>query len=443
MRENELKIEEIEIDSLVPYENNAKKHTREQIDAVEASIKEFGFRNPVIVWRNADGLPEVVAGHARITAAKNLGMKKVPCVSCDDLSDAQRRALTLVDNQTTMMTGWDDDLLAYELDVLADEFDMGDFGFSEELEPDGLSAVEEDDPEPEVTICRAKRGDVFVLGNHRVMCGDSTCPEDVEKLCGGGLADMILTDPPYNVALGQHMRPSEAKQLRRRTDGLVIDNDEFKDEAQFEEFLYAALSAAVPHLKEGGAVYTWLAMMHMPAFASALARAGIMCKQMLVWVKNTFSLGHQDYQWRHEGCLYGWKPGAAHYFTDSRSESTVYEDLGKDPHKMSKAELIEMVEAMSVDSVATDVLHYDKPSRNEDHPTMKPVKLFACQMRNSSRKGETVLDPFGGSGTSVIAAEQMGRRCLCMELDPHYVDVIITRWENMTGREAVLETGEV
>ena len=185
MRENELKIEEIEINSLVPYENNAKKHTREQIDAVEASIKEFGFRNPVIVWRNADGLPEVVAGHARITAAKNLGMTKVPCVSCDDLSDAQRRALTLVDNQTTMMTGWDDDLLAYELDVLADEFDMGDFGFSEELEPDGLSAVEEDDPEPEVTICRAKRGDVFVLGNHRVMCGDSTCPEDVEKLCGG------------------------------------------------------------------------------------------------------------------------------------------------------------------------------------------------------------------------------------------------------------------
>lgn len=165
MRENELKIEEIEIDSLVPYENNAKKHTREQIDAVEASIKEFGFRNPVIVWRNADGLPEVVAGHARITAAKNLGMKKVPCVACDDLSDAQRRALTLVDNQTTMMTGWDEDLLAYE--------------------PDGLSAVEEDDPEPEVTICRAKHGDVFVLGNHRVMCGDSTCPEDVEKLCGG------------------------------------------------------------------------------------------------------------------------------------------------------------------------------------------------------------------------------------------------------------------
>lgn len=259
----------------------------------------------------------------------------------------------------------------------------------------------------------------------------------------GGLADMILTDPPYNVALGQHMRPSEAKQLKRRTDGLVIDNDEFEDEAQFEELLYAALSAAVPHLKEGGAVYTWLAVMHMPAFASALARAGIMCKQMLVWVKNTFSLGRQDYQWRHEDCLYGWKPGAAHYFTDSRSESTVYEDLGKDPHKMSKAELIEMVEAMSGDSVATDVLHYDKPSRNEDHPTMKPVKLFAYQMRNSSRKGETVLDPFGGSGTSVIAAEQMGRRCLCMELDPHYCDVIITRWENMTGREAVLETGEV
>lgn len=184
MRETELKIEEIPIDELVPYENNAKKHTREQIDAVEASIKEFGFRNPVIVWRNADGRPEVVAGHARVTAAKNIGMKKVPCVSCDELTDAQRRAYTLTDNQTTMMTGWDEDLLAYELDTLSSEFDMNDFGFTDEMADDALSSVEED-AVPEVFECRAKRGDVFILGNHRVMCGDSTCIDDVEKLCGG------------------------------------------------------------------------------------------------------------------------------------------------------------------------------------------------------------------------------------------------------------------
>ncbi len=197
---------------------------------------------------------------------------------------------------------------------------------------------------------------------------------------------MILTDPPYNVALGQHMRPSEKKQLQRRTDGLVIDNDEFEDEKQFEEFLHTALNAAVPHLKEGGAVYTWLAVMHMPAFASALARAGIMCKQMLIWVKNTFVLGHQDYQWRHEGCLYGWKPGAAHYFTDSRSESTVYEDLGKDPHKMSKAELIEMVEAMSGDGRAP--LRQAVAQRGPpDHEAGKAVRIPDAQLEPQGRYG--------------------------------------------------------
>ncbi len=188
MRKTELKIEEIPIDELVPYENNAKKHTREQIDAVEASIKEFGFRNPVIVWRNADGRPEVVAGHARVTAAKNIGMSKVPCVSCDDLTDAQRRALTLVDNQTTMMTGWDEDLLAYELDTLSCEFDMTDFGFTDEMVGMAETIEVEEDEVPDVIECRAKRGEIWKLGSHRVMCGDATCQDDVQKLSGGGSA---------------------------------------------------------------------------------------------------------------------------------------------------------------------------------------------------------------------------------------------------------------
>lgn len=186
MRETTLQIEEIDIDCLVPYENNAKEHTRAQIDAVEASIKEFGFRAPVIVWRNADGMLEVVAGHARITAAKNLGIRKVPCVSCDDLSDAQRRAYTLVDNQTTMMTGWDSDMLAYELDVLSDEFDMTSLGFTDEMVGMADEVEAEDDEMPEVVECRAKRGEIWQLGAHRIMCGDSTCREDVEKLAGGG-----------------------------------------------------------------------------------------------------------------------------------------------------------------------------------------------------------------------------------------------------------------
>lgn len=187
MRETELKIEEIPIDELVPYENNAKRHTREQISAVEASIEEFGFRNPVIVWRNEDGRPEVVAGHARITAAKNLGMRTVPCVPCDDLTDAQRRALTLVDNQTTMMTGWDDDLLAYELDTLSLDFDMTDFGFTDEMVGMAEEVTEVEDVEvPETIQCRCKRGDVWTLGAHRIVCGDATSDSDLAKLAGGG-----------------------------------------------------------------------------------------------------------------------------------------------------------------------------------------------------------------------------------------------------------------
>ena len=182
MRETELKIEEIPIDELVPYENNAKKHTREQIDAVEASIREFGFRAPCIVWRNDDGRPEVVAGHARITAAKNLGLKKVPCVSCDDLTDAQRRALTLADNQTTMMTGWDEDLLSYELDTLSMDFDMTDFGFTDEMVGMAEAVTVEEHEIPDVIECKAKRGEIWQLGAHRVMCGDATCAEDVERL---------------------------------------------------------------------------------------------------------------------------------------------------------------------------------------------------------------------------------------------------------------------
>ena len=187
MRETELKIEEIPIEELVPYENNAKRHTREQIAAVEASIREFGFRAPCIVWRNDDGRPEVVAGHARIIAAKNLGLKRVPCVSCDDLTDAQRRALTLADNQTTMMTGWDEDLLSYELDTLSMDFDMTDFGFTDEMVGMAETVTVEEHEIPDVIECKAKRGEIWQLGAHRVMCGDATCAEDVERLGGGAL----------------------------------------------------------------------------------------------------------------------------------------------------------------------------------------------------------------------------------------------------------------
>lgn len=224
---------------------------------------------------------------------------------------------------------------------------------------------------------------------------------------GGGSieADLLLTDPPYNVALGHHMRPSEAKQLHRRTDGLVIDNDAFDNEEDFEEFLADAFSIAISHVRAGGAFYIWHADNMSHRFRAACARVGMQIRQNLIWNKNTFALGRQDYQWKHEPCLYGWKDGAAHYFVDDRTQSTV--------------------------------LDYDKPSRSEEHPTMKPVALISKQIENSTKPNETVLDVFGGSGSTLIACEQLGRKCYMMELDPHYCDVIIDRWEKLTGKEAV------
>ena len=250
----------------------------------------------------------------------------------------------------------------------------------------------------------------------------------LKSYAGGGFADMLLPDPPYNV----DVTGGTDKKLK-------IDNDSFNDESEFLGFLTRAFKASSSAMKDGAAAYIWISSMHLPTFSSAMVDSGITWRQVLVWVKNTFSLGRQDYQWRHELCLYGWKPGAPHYFTNSRSESTVYEYSGKEPDKMAKGELLELVKSMSEGRNATDVLRFDKPSANEDHPTMKPVRLFAYLIRNSSKKGQTILDPFGGSGTSVIAAEQMGRRCFCMEIDPHYCDVIIERWERMTGLTAVKE----
>lgn len=435
MRFEDATIEWVPVEELVPYDNNAKRHTRQQIDAIEASIREFGFRAPVVAWHDEDGRSVVVAGHARTTAARNLGMEKVPVVFCDDLDDAQRRALTLVDNQTTMMTGWDEDMLAYELDTLAETFDMTDFGFTDEA-GDDLSVVEEDEV-PDVEEGRAKRGDLFRLGNHLLMCGDATSRDDVRRLIGHTSADLLLTDPPYNVALGKHMRPSEVKCLRRRTDGLVIDNDSWDDDSAFVEFLSGAFELALNSLRPGGAFYVWYSSSQSENFFQAARNAGMTVRQTLVWAKSTFTLFRQDYQWRHEPCLYGWKDGAAHYFFDSRVESTVVEDAKPDPRRMTKAELVEFAQSLMTERRASTVLEFDKPSVSEEHPTMKPVKLFAYLIRNSTRRGEVVLDPFAGSGTSLIAAEQLGRRCLCMELNPHFADVIIARYEQMTGDEAV------
>lgn len=432
----------VPLDSLKAYDGNAKRHDSDNIDAIANSISEFGFRNPILAWHNEDGVPEIVAGHGRAAAAKKLRMEQVPVIFVDDLTDAQRRMLTLADNQTTLMTGWDDQTLQEELDALTDVFDVAGFGFDiDEIIGDDGVEVTEDEPDDDAED-RVKPGELWRMGGHVLLCGDSTDADGIARLMsampevgGAAGADLLLTDPPYNVALGQHDRPSEAKQLHRRTDGLVIANDSWADDECFVEFLRSALTSAMAALRPGAAFYVWYASMQSANFLEAAKLAQMEVKQILVWAKNTFALGRQDYQWRHELCLYGWKGGSAHYFTDSRKESTVITD-DRNPDSMSKSELVDFVYDLLAQKGATTVLEFDKPTRSELHPTMKPVSLFAYQIMNSTRRGETVLDVFGGSGTSVVACEQTGRHCACVELDPHYASVIVDRWEKLTGGKA-------
>lgn len=398
-----IRIEMRSVSELTPYAKNPRNN-EPAVDAVAASIREFGFKVPIIL--DKDGV--IVAGHTRLKAAKKLGLKEVPCLIADDLTPEQIKAFRLEDNKVAELAEWDMDALNEELEALTADFDMSDFGFElEEFEQE--PEVVEDEGEPENVEPIVQPGQVWQLGDHRLMCGDSTKPEDVAKLMAGEKADLWLTDPPYNVALGQHMRPSEAKQLHRRQDGLVIDNDAFDSDDEFIQFLVAAFNSAKENLKPGGDFYIWHADNTGWEFRSALRQAGLTLRQCLVWVKNTIVLGRQDYQWKHEPCLYGWKDGAAHYFCDSRNLATVIEE--------------------------------DKPASSPEHPTMKPIKLFARQISNSSRAGEIVLDTFGGSGTTIMAAEQLNRKARLMEIDPHYCDVIIARWEKFTGQTATLVEG--
>lgn len=400
----ELEVREMAVADLVPYANNAKKHPKEQINQIAESISEFGNCDPIAVWHNEDGEAEIVEGHGRVMALKQLGIDTAPVICLDHLTDEQRRAYTHVHNQTTLSSGFDEQALIEDMDNL--DMDWEALGFSEFM-PDFEHDDIEDEGMPEEVVCRCKRGDVWMLGAHRVKCGSSTDPDDMADLLRGGVADLIVTDPPYNVALGQHDRPSEAKQLHRRTDGLVIANDSWDNDEDFIEFLRSAFELGMDALKPGGAFYIWHADTQRMNFLKACERAGMTIRERLVWVKNVFTLGRQDYQWRHEPCLYGWKDGASHQWYSDRKQSTV--------------------------------LEFDKPSSNSEHPTMKPIPLIAYQIENSSKNGDLVLDMFGGSGSTLIACEKLGRKCVTMELDPHYCDVIISRWEEMTGQRATLE----
>lgn len=425
----ELKIIYLPPEELTPYAHNAKRHPDDQVEHIANSIREFGFRQPIVV--DADNV--VVIGHGRLLAAQKLGLDAVPVVRADDLTEAQIKALRLADNKTNE-SEWDFGLLDAELVDLALDFDMSDFGFDDI--PGGVSdttTAAEDDFDPEEPVePKAKLGDIYQLGRHQLMCGDSTDPNAVDALLNGTEIDLLLTDPPYNVNLGSIPTPTE-------TNIRPIMNDNM-DEDDFIHFLSSALWNAERHMRAGAAYYIWYAGLHHIEFESAIRNVeAFKIHEQLVWVKSHFVLGrNSDYQWMHEPCLYGWKAGAEHYFTDSRAESTVIEDEQVKLSTMKKGDLIQLCERLMGLNQANTILRADRPMSADMHPTVKPQTLLVPLIRNSSKRGWNVLDLFGGSGSTLIACEQTGRNCYMMELDPHYVDVIIARWEKLTGEKAVL-----
>lgn len=421
----ELGIEYVETGKLMPYANNAKMHDAEQVAQIASSIEEFGFNDPIGVWMNADGELEIVEGHGRVLAAKKLGMEHVPIIRLDHMTDDERRAYAHVHNQTTLTSGFDDSILFKDMSEL--DFDWSSFGFDvTEVESKARSLDDvEEVPIPDDVEYRTKPGDIWELGDHRLICGDSTDPVTYARLMGGELAELVVTDPPYNIA------------YEGGTDEKMTIKNDSMSHGEFEKFLDDAFGAMAGAMAPGAYFYVWHSDTERVAFQNALERHDMKVRQQLIWVKSTFTLGRQDYQWRHEPALAGWKGGAAHYFIESRREGTVIEGEEPDFDSMSEDDMRSLLRRMYGELPST-LLYYDKPARNGDHPTMKPVKLIARLMRNSSHAGGIVLDPFGGSGTTLLAAEQWNRRCRMVELDEKYCDVIIRRWEDFTGRKAVL-----
>lgn len=412
-------IREINIDQLIPYSNNPR-HNDSAVEAVVNSIKEFGFKVPIVVDKNN----VIVAGHTRIKAAKKLGMEQVPCVIADDLTPSQVKAFRLADNKVAELATWNLEMLEQELDELAElDIDMTGLGF--EFKPD----AEEDDFDPdevlgEMEVPGTNPGDIYILGRHRLLCGDSTKKKDFSNLLKGDKVKLVITDPPYNVDY-------------EGGTGLKIMNDAMSD-TKFRAFLTDAYKRMYEAAEPGAPIYIFHADSEGYNFRGAFKDAGFKLAQCLIWVKQSLVLGRQDYHWRHEPILYGWKEGAAHFWYGERNKDTVIDDEKINYTKAKKADLIQALKDMHEKMYKnSSVIYHDKPSRSSEHPTMKPVKLIGKLMNNSSERGDTVLDPFGGSGSTLIAAEQLERTCYIVEMDPKYCDVIVKRWEEFTGEKAV------
>lgn len=394
------RIEVWPVDKLVPYDKNPRTHSTEQVNQIAASIAEFGFLNPILV----DTAAGIIAGHGRLQAAKQLGLAQVPVVVLDHLTDAQKRAYVIADNKLALNAGWDDDLLRAEMAALAAEnFDLPVVGFSDEelaailAEPTVAEGQTDEDTVPEAPVTPiSKPGDIWKLGHHRLLCGDSTVLANVEKVLDGALADMVFTDPPYNVDYG-----NSAKDKQRGTSRTIM-NDNLGD--GFAQFLYDSCVNMLTVCK--GAIYVCMSSSELHTLQKAFIDAGGKWSTFVIWAKNTFTLGRADYQRQYEPILYGWKQGADHFWCGARDQG--------------------------------DVWFVNKPVRNELHPTMKPVELVERAIQNSSKSRDIVLDCFGGSGTTLIACEKLNRQCRMIELDPKYADVIVKRWEEFTGKKAEL-----
>ena len=415
------------VDFLVPYARNAKTHSDEQIRKIADSIKQFGFINPVLI----DEAGNVIAGHGRILAAQLLGMEEVPVAYVESMTETERRAYIIADNRLAELAQWDEQILQDELDALqALDFDIDILGFEPDPEEEDEADIIEDTPPAVPWQPKSLPGHVYQLGEHRLICGDSTQPETMQKLIEEQTIDLLLTDPPYNVEVGKCDRPHS------KNNGIGIMNDKMEPE-QYIKFLGHAFRAADEHMRGGAAFYVWYAGLHHIEVENGIRKTNWNLHEQLIWVKSHFVMGrNSDYQWMHECCLYGWKPGK-HYFTDSRAEETVIEDAQIKSSTMKKGELIELCEKLLGQTQPKTVLRADKPDNADMHPTVKPQELLTRLIKNSSRRGENVLDPFGGSGSTLIACEQLGRRCFMAEIDPKYCDVIIDRWEAFTGEKAV------
>ncbi len=382
---DELKIQEISINDIKMYENNPRNND-EAVKYVANSIKKFGFKVPVIIDKNHT----IIAGHTRFKAAKKLNIENLPCLIADDLDDKQIKAFRLADNKVSELSDWNFELLNQELSKLSD-FSMSDFGFESLENIDFVEDVIEDEVPEIPEEPKAKYGDIYSLGNHRLMCGDSTIFNDIEKLMNGNLANLLLTDPPYNV------------NYKSKSTNMQIQNDN-QNEDSFYQFLYDSFSNIYSFLKDDASFYVWYASKEVVNFSNSLKNAGFDVKQELIWNKNSHVMGRCDYHYKHEPCLYGWKASKKHNWYGNRKQTTVVD--------------------------------FDKPLKNDLHPTMKPVGLFNYQIQNSSKPGDIILDIFAGSGTTLMACEQNNRKAFLMELDPKYVDVIINRWEKFTGKKA-------